>query len=302
MDITQIRALAAKITGDMATLNRELAGLVNSVPVAPVKAPLLQVAKGVTLPAGGVPDLDKLKAMFPTAARFHGQTNGMWADPSNCLQVFPDGRFRVHLDRSRFNQIPNAALPLTRPVTAARIAYTMRFGPDATAWAWGKSGKIPGLARHVDGRFPGGGTVGPRNFSDCPAWTVRGNEIGLGPYIYGQHRGTVPDQWWGPDYDGGTLRWGAPIVPGLATAAKEWRVELDHTPGPRPHQSVTTFRVNGATRWSHTVDLLGPDQTHQVTHCHFRVMYGGDTLDYWPKSPTPAVTVIEFADFTVTEL
>ena len=43
------------------------------------------------------------------------------------------------------------------------------------------------------------------------------------------------------------------------------------------------------------MQLLAPDQPHEITHCHFRVMYGGDNLTYWPPASTP-VTVVEFAD------
>jgi len=301
VNLEEMRALAAKVSNDAATLNRELAAYIP--PVTPQPQPtgrvVLEVAQGVSANVGVSTDLEKLKAMFPAAAKLWGADQGMWADQSSQLQVFPDGRFRVHLDRAKWANIPNAAIPLNRPVTAARLSYKVTFGPPGAAWAWGQSGKLPGLARHKTGFFPGGGRIGPANFSDCPAWAIRGSEIGLGPYVYGQHKPQVAEQWWGPDYADGTLRWGAPIIPGLSKGGT-FLVEVEHRPAGQGRSKVT-WRVNGATRWEETMQLLAPDQPHEITHCHFRVMYGGDNLTYWPPASVP-VTVLEFADFKVEEL
>jgi hypothetical protein len=301
VNLIEIRALAAKIAADTATLNRELGDYQPPTPPAPAPTSrvVLEVAKGVTANAGVSTDLEKLRAMFPAAGAKWGAEQGMWADLSSRLQVFPDGRFRVILDRKNWANIPNAAIPLDRPVAAARLSYRVTFGPTGTAWAWGQSGKLPGLARHKAGFFPGGGRIGTTNFSNCPAWAIRGSEIGMGPYVYGQHQPNVAEQWWGPDYADGTLRWGAPIIPGISKGGT-FLVEVEHRPAGQGRSKVT-WRVNGTTRWEETMQLLAPDQPHEITHCHFRVMYGGDNLSYWPSDP-PAVTVVEFADFKVEEM
>lgn len=292
MDIDELRALA-----------RHLADSLDSYrpPTPPPPPPPRDrtVLRPATVRVPGGDDLTALKALFPTAALRHGQDQGMWVAPGATVGSAGDGTFTVTLARADWSRPTNAALPLDRPVTAARISYGIQFPPQ---WQWGRSGKLPGLARHRAGWFPGGGRIGALNFSDCPAWARRGNQVGIGPYIYGQHQPAVPDQAWGPNYPDGTLRWGAPIVPGLENPGDRiWRFELDHHPTDDGRASVTTWRVDGATRWSHTVQILTPDQPHEITHCHFRVMFGGNTLDFWPPAPFAGAT-IRFHDFQVTEI
>lgn len=297
MNLDEIRQLAAKINSDVSTLNVELGRY--QPPTPPATPPstaglLLDVARGLTFKAGVGTDLDKLKAMFPAAAKQWDRAQGGWADPSSMLEVFPDGRFRVVLDRANWANIPNAAIPLARPVAAARISYGIEF---LTGWHWGTSGKIPGLARHGGGRFPGGGNIGTKNFSACLAWAnkdSKGTTVGLGPYVYGQHKPAVPDQWWGPDYADGTLRWGCPTIGGLDKG--KHKIEIEHRP-----PGLVVFKVDGVVKWQQTMQLLGPGEPHQVTHCHFRIMYGGDNTSYWPPASVPQ-TVVEFSDFKVEEI
>jgi hypothetical protein len=268
----------------------------------PPPASVLTVARDI--PPGATTDLHRLMRLFPEAAKRHGTSQGMWANQSDMLQVLDNGRFRVVLDRAKFPNIPNAAIPLDRPVRAARLSYRATFGPPGTRWHWGGSGKLPGLARHTTGWFPGGSRVGPTNFSNCLAWGPRGSEIGIGPYIYGQHQLVVPDQVWGPNYSDGTLRWASTIVPGLVPGGTHL-IEIDHRPPPDAAAdsglSQVAFRVDGVTEWLHTIQLLAPGQPHEITHVHFRVMYGGNNLSYWPPAAVPQ-TVVEFSDFTVVEL
>src|SRR5574343_471666 len=92
------------INSDVSTLNVELG---RYQPPAPPPAPtLLDVARGLDYKAGGTTsDLTKLRAMFPTAGALWGKDQGMWADPSSMLEVYPDGRFRVVLDRANWANI-----------------------------------------------------------------------------------------------------------------------------------------------------------------------------------------------------
>lgn len=300
MDITQLRTIARQLADGLAAYQPPAP--TPPAPPAPTPAPVpskvvLRIDPGART---GATDLATLSAMFPFAAGRQGKPQGMWASPSAALQILAPGRFRANMVRANWSANPNAAIPLDRPVTAARISYTARIGTGGLPWHWGRSGKLPGLARHAEGWFPGGGRIGPRNFSTCPAWTMRGSQVGIGPYIYGQHRRPVAQSAWAPDYATGTLRWAAPAIEGLA-AGGEWRFELDHYPTDDGRQSQTVWRVNGRVVWSDTITLLGPDQPHTVTHCHFRIMYGGNTVDFWPPASVPA-TVIELDDFAVTEL
>ena len=64
----------------------------------------------------------------------------------------------------------------------------------------------------------------------------------------------MAEQWWGPDYADGTLRWGAPIIPGLAKGGT-FLIEVEHRPAGQGRSKVT-WRVNGATRWEETMQLL----------------------------------------------
>lgn len=298
MTLDELRAMARKLATELDAYQPPTVAPPPSKPPAPTSKTVLEVAKGVNAQGDG-PDIDKLKAMFPDAAKQAGKDQGFWANGSNMLRVFPDGRFWVVLGRKNWQRIPNAAIPLPRPLQAARLSYKVTFGPPGTAWHWGGSGKLPGLARHTQGRFPGGGSIGGGNFSNCPAWGNRGNEIGVGPYVYGQHRAAVPDQGWGPDYPDGTLRWGIPPVPGLK-AGGQHLFEIEHRPA--GSKTLVTWKVDGKQRWEQAMDLVAPGQPYQVTHVHFRVMYGGDTLEnYWPPANVP-VTVAEFADFKVEEI
>lgn len=258
--------------------------------------PLLEVVPGLTISAGKQRDLDTLRQMFPSAGNQYGKPQGMWADDSSAISVLSDGRFTVTLDRAKWQNYPNAALPLPRPVRAARISYWIDL--DTAVWAWGQSGKLPGLARHKEGWFPGGGRIGERNFSDCPAWSTKSDGIAIGPYVYGQHRPRVPNQEWGPDYADGTLRWGAPRIASLLKGGRHF-IELEHRPGVGPYESLITWKVDGKVRWQQTMALLGVGETHEITHCHFRVMFGGNALSYWPSTP---FNTIEFSDFQIEEL
>lgn len=299
--LDELRALAKQLADG---LNAYQPPVIITPPVVTERV-VLEAAKGYReIPAGTLTDKDKLKVLFPTVGQFDGKDQGFWANDSTSLHLLGDGRFRVAFDKARMDppvtggsSYVNAALPLPAPVKAAKISYRVRFGPAGTQWGWGRSGKLPGLARHRAGRFPGGGNIGVRNFSARPCWADRSNgNVGLGPYVYGQHQGQVPDQWWGPNYPDGTLRWGAPIIPNLAIGV-DHLIEVEHRPVNGKGRVV--FKVNNQQRWTADMDLLGAGEPHEITHVAFTFMYGGDTAEYGPSQP---VTVCEVSEFKVVEL
>lgn len=273
---------------------------------------LLRVVPGFQIGAGDMPDREKLFAMFDID-NLAPSEQGFWANESSSIEVLPDGSFRVWFDKQRLGEGGqntggsswcNAALPLIRPVKAARLSYRVDFDPVGLGWDHGTSGKMPGLMRWTAGRAPGGGIIGDGQHSERIAWNDwnrDGQAVRIGPYIYGQHLQIVPDQIWGPNRDTGTIRWGGPVTPELTEGQIPDRPLLieEEVVAVGAGRAVITFKIDGVVRWSHEVQLVSTDQDVDLTHVSFGLMYGGNTPAYGPDQD---VTCLEFSDFHVVAL
>ena len=338
--IASIRDTARVLAGELSSLVEDLSVILDTEEVElPEPEPVPGPARGSLLPVDEVrtwnrpemgidptvSDVAKLRALFPTLRATPSGMSAGWVDSSSSLRLVADGSIVVVLDKGRRTEDPNsggsswvnACIPLARPVAAAEIFYTIEFGAGGYPFGWGESMKFPGLQRWVEGRTPGGGEVTARNWSVRPCsadWNKDGKSVRFGPYVYGQHRGELPDLYHAEDYPSaghpksvGTLRWSAPVVPLLDKVAGrlfDVRVRIESAGPGHSRISTTVVAREGQAevgRFESAVRMQTSslDQPHQITHVPFVVMYGGDSLKYGPEQQ---VTALRLSGLKVSEI